>query len=124
MARTTRVVLTCDLHGDDTEAVSTATITNGRARAELDLCQAHIDDLFGRARGAKNRNSKRRGAGGGAKGVTKGQRLGSARNDGSTAAVREWAVTNGHAVSSRGRIPAGVLAAYSEAHGDGADATS
>lgn len=33
-----------------------------------------------------------------------------------TAAIREWAGANGHAVSTRGRIPADVLAAYRAAH--------
>lgn len=123
MARTTRVVLTCDLHDDETEAVSTATITNGRARAELDLCQAHIDLLFDRGRSAKNRSAKGRRAGGGTK-AAKGRRSGPAREGGSNAAVREWATANGHTVSARGRIPAAVLSAYREAQGDGADATS
>jgi hypothetical protein len=30
--------------------------------------------------------------------------------------VRQWASTNGHKVSSRGRIPAAVLSAYEAAH--------
>jgi hypothetical protein len=30
-----------------------------------------------------------------------------------TAAVRQWALENGHAVNTRGRIPAPILAAYS-----------
>ena len=31
--------------------------------------------------------------------------------------VREWARENGHQVSDRGRISAGILAAYDQAHG-------
>lgn len=31
-------------------------------------------------------------------------------------AVREWARSNGHTVSDRGRVPATVLEAYTEAH--------
>ena len=30
MAKTTRVVLTCDLHGDDTDAVTTITVADGK----------------------------------------------------------------------------------------------
>lgn len=33
-----------------------------------------------------------------------------------TAAIRDWARRNGHQVSSRGRIAAGVVDAYNEAH--------
>ena len=47
MAKTTRVVLTCDLHGDGTEAVTTIRMDNGTARFELDLCQSHFDELTG-----------------------------------------------------------------------------
>src|ERR687897_488444 len=50
MAKTTRVVLTCDLHGDGTEAVTTIRLDNGAARYELDLCQSHFDELTGAGR--------------------------------------------------------------------------
>jgi hypothetical protein len=45
VAKTTRVVLTCDLHGDGTEAVTTIRLDNGTARYELDLCQTHLGEL-------------------------------------------------------------------------------
>ncbi len=45
MAKTTRVVLTCDLHGDGTDAVSTLTILDGNTKYELDVCQQHLDEL-------------------------------------------------------------------------------
>lgn len=35
---------------------------------------------------------------------------------GNTKAIREWAKENGYSVSERGRIPADVMAAYSDAH--------
>src|ERR687897_284803 len=50
MAKTTRVVLVCDLHGDGTEAVTTIRMDNGTARYELDLCQPHFDELSGAGR--------------------------------------------------------------------------
>jgi hypothetical protein len=37
-------------------------------------------------------------------------------NRGETAAIREWAAANGYAVSSRGRIPETVVAAYRAAN--------
>lgn len=33
-----------------------------------------------------------------------------------TRAIREWAATNGHGVSARGRIPVAILQAYDAAH--------
>ncbi len=34
----------------------------------------------------------------------------------STSDIREWALANGHTVSSRGTLPAAIKAAYAEAH--------
>ena len=117
MARTTRVVHTCDLHGDETEATTTVLVTSGNKRIELDLCQAHVDALVGAGRrpASPPRASRRRGQNGTGNAATK--RPTKARQSGpSTAAVREWANQNGHSVSARGRVPADVVAAYSEAH--------
>ena len=115
MARTTRVVHTCDLHGDETEATTTVLVTSGKKRTELDLCQAHLDALVAAGRkpgptGSPNvrRQTRTRSA---TKRRTRAQHAGP-----STARVREWANENGHSVSTRGRIPADVMAAYAEAH--------
>lgn len=116
MARTTRVVHTCDLHGDETEATATVVVMSGKKRTELDLCQAHLEELVGAGRkpgpvgspdgrrqnGARHAATKRR---------TKARQTGP-----STASVREWAIESGHNVSTRGRIPAHIIAAYSEVH--------
>jgi hypothetical protein len=50
VAKTTRVVLTCDLHADGTEAVTTIRLDNGTAGYELDLCQTHLAELTGAGR--------------------------------------------------------------------------
>jgi Lsr2 len=111
MAKTTRVVLTCDLHGDSTEAVTTIRMDNGTARYELDLCQAHFDELTGAGRRLRPR--RRTGA---ARSTTKAANKAAAaktrrrgRGAPDTAAVREWARANGHTVSDRGRIPGHIL---------------
>jgi hypothetical protein len=114
MAKTTRVVLTCDLHGDGTEAVTTIRMDNGGARYELDLCQSHFDEL---TRAGRRLRPRRRTGGAGA--ATKAanrtaaaktrRRRGGARD---TAAVREWARAHGHTVSERGRIPRHILEAF------------
>ena len=114
MAKTTRVVLTCDLHGDGTEAVTTIRLDNGAARYELDLCQSHFDELSGAGR----RLRPRRRAGGvgvatkatNRTATTKTRRRSRGVRD--TAAVREWARAHGYAVSDRGRVPRHVMEAF------------
>jgi nucleoid-associated protein Lsr2 len=114
MAKTTRVVLTCDLHGDSTEAVTTIRMDNGTARYELDLCQAHFDELTGAGRRLRQRRRT-----GGPRSTTKAASTAVAaktrrRRRGAldTAAVRQWARANGHTVSDRGRIPGHILEAF------------
>jgi hypothetical protein len=119
MARTTRVVLTCDLHADGTEAVATVLLSDGGQRAELDLCRSHIDELFGSGRTVsrtKGRSAARRMRDGTKPKGSGARRVASRPSGPSPAAVREWAVANGHTVSGRGRIPAAVLSAYAAAH--------
>jgi len=114
MAKTTRVVLICDLHGDGTEAVTTIRMDNGTARYELDLCQSHFDELSGAGRRLRRRRRT-----GGAGAVTKAanetaaakpRRRGRGAVD--AAAVREWARAHGHTVSDRGRIPRHIVEAF------------
>jgi len=114
MAKTTRVVLTCDLHGDDTEAVTTIRMDNGTARYELDLCQSHFDELTGAGRRLRPRRRT-----GGARSTTKAANKTAAAKIGrgsrgarDTAAVREWARAHGYTVSDRGRIPRHILEAF------------
>jgi Lsr2 len=113
MAKTTRVVLTCDLHGDGTEAVTTIRMDNGTARYELDLCQSHFDELTGAGRRLRPRRRTT-----GARSTTKAPNKVAAktrrrrRGAHDTTTVREWARANGHTVSDRGRIPGHILEAF------------
>jgi hypothetical protein len=114
MAKTTRVVLVCDLHGDGTEAVTTIRMDNGTARYELDLCQSHVDELTGAGRRLRPRRRT-----GGARAATKAANKAAAaktrrraRGGLDTAAVREWARAHGYTVSDRGRIPRHVVEAF------------
>jgi hypothetical protein len=114
MAKTTRVVLTCDLHGDGSEAVTTIRMDNGTARYELDLCQTHLKELTGAGRRLRTRR-RSGGAGSATKAVNKTaaaktRRRGRGARD--TAAVREWARAHGYTVSDRGRIPRPILEAF------------
>jgi hypothetical protein len=114
MAKTTRVVFVCDLHGDGTEAVTTIRMDNGTTRYELDLCQSHFDELTGAGRRLRSR--RRTGGGRSAtkaankKAATKTRRRGGGALD--AAAVREWARAHGYTVSDRGRIPRHVVEAF------------
>jgi Lsr2 len=116
MAKTTRVVLTCDLHGDDTDAVTTLSISDGNARYELDVCEPHLEELTGPARRVRSRRrgtaakSVRRSSGTATK--KRSARTGRGRRAVDPAAVREWARANGYTVGDRGRIPAPVVEAF------------
>jgi nucleoid-associated protein Lsr2 len=114
MAKTTRVVLVCDLHGDGTEAVTTIRVDNGTARYELDLCQPHFDELTGAGRRLRPRR-RTGGAGSATKAATKTsaarlRRRGRGARD--TAAVREWARAQGYPVRDRGRVPRHIVEAF------------
>jgi nucleoid-associated protein Lsr2 len=114
VAKTTRVVLTCDLHGDGTEAVATVRLDNRSARYELDLCQTHLGEL---TRAGRRLRTRRRtgGAGSAAKAANKTAAAKTRRRRRGAldaAAVREWARANGFTVSDRGRIPSRVLEAF------------
>jgi hypothetical protein len=114
MAKTTRVVLVCDLHGDGTEAVTTIRMGNRSARYELDLCQSHVDALTGAGRRLRprRRTGEARSAPKAANktAAAKSRRRGDGALD--TAVVREWARAHGHTVSDRGRIPRHILEAF------------
>jgi hypothetical protein len=116
MARTTRVVHTCDLHGDETEATATVLVTSGKKQTELDLCQAHLDALVGAGRKPRPSGPRDGRRQNGARHAATRRRSGTRQTGPSTAAVREWATESGHSVSTRGRIPAHIIAAYTEAH--------
>ena len=116
MARTTRVVHTCDLHDDETEATTTVLVTSGKRRIELDLCQDHLDALVGAGRRPTTAGAPDRRRQNGTRAAATKRRTKARQTGPSTAAVREWAIESGHSVSTRGRIPADIIAAYSEAH--------
>ncbi len=111
MAQKTQVVLIDDLTGDilsDGQGQTVSFALDGTSY-EIDLNKKNADALrkdlrryvdaarkLGRAGSAS-----RRSAGGG-------------RQD--TAAIRDWARQNGHAVNERGRIPSSIVEAYQSAH--------
>jgi hypothetical protein len=45
MAQTTIVLMTCDIHGDDTEATDTIVFGVGSERFEVDACEEHANEI-------------------------------------------------------------------------------
>lgn len=112
MAQRVNIVLTDDLDGSD----ATQTITFGLdgAEYEIDLSDAHADDLRNALAQyvAAARKSSARGS------ATRGRRRAASTPASGTSAndIRQWAQEQGMTVSSRGRVPAEVRAAYEAAH--------
>ena len=124
MAQRTLVLLTCDVHDGDAEAVETVEFTVEGRSYECDLCEDHLAEFrestgiwssharpIGRTR---TRRAQRADASGP---VSSGQgRSGTASNRPSTAEVREWARSQGIEIGDRGRISAHLYDAYQAAH--------
>ena len=107
MAQRVQIQLVDDLDGS--EADETITFALDGANYEIDLSEANakkLRDSFSRWVGGARKSSGR--------GRRSGRRGGAPRRD--VGAVREWARSNGHQVSERGRIPAPVQEAYDKAH--------
>jgi Lsr2 len=109
MAQRVQYLLVDDIDG--AEAAETVSFSLDGVSYEIDLTVANAKKLrndlagwVGNARRSGGRKSSRRAGGSG------GQRRGD------LSAVREWARKNGHQVSDRGRISAGILTAYDQAH--------
>jgi hypothetical protein len=116
MAQKVQVLLVCDLHDDEVEGSETVTFGLDGSSYEIDVCDQHaaeLRDAFAPYVGAARR------AGRGV--VAPAQRRGGRSNRGSgdkqrVQEIREWARSNGHKVSERGRLSAAVLEAYDAAH--------
>jgi hypothetical protein len=111
MAQKVQVLLVDDIDGG--AADETVTFALDGVTYEIDLTAGHAAELrasvanwVGHARKVGGRTS-----------VTGGRSSRARRGSGVDAgAIREWAKANGHHVSERGRISAGVKAAYDAAH--------
>jgi len=106
VAQRVHVVLEDDLDGS--AADETVMFGLDGANYEIDLSAknaAKLRDALAKYVGVARRSSSRARRSGGR-----------GRSSGNAAAVREWARSNGHEVSDRGRVPADVKAAYDAAH--------
>lgn len=112
MAQTTIVLMTCDLHGDDTEATETVVFGVGTERFELDACEKHANEIRSTlgtymAAGRKIRGI-RSGSGSASSGGTRTttNRWGFSAAD-LSAEEKEYAVKQGW--SGRGRISGAIM---------------
>lgn len=119
MAQKVQVLLTCDLHGDDTPGDETLRFAFDGGGYEIDVCTAHAGQMreaFAPYVGAGRRSH----VGGGSprpSGGGSGRSRGRASIDRSQSTkVREWARGRGVKVSDRGRIPQSVLDQFQTAH--------
>jgi Lsr2 len=115
MAQRVQVILVCDLHDGEVEGTETIPFGLDGSSYEIDVCEAHgkaLRDGFAPFVGAARRAGRT--TGGGQRRAGRGGRSSGGANQ--VAQIREWARSNGHAVSERGRISATVKAAYDAAH--------
>jgi len=108
MAKRTQVILVDDLDGGTAE--ETVAFTVDGVSYEIDLSRKNASSM--RDALASYVGSARR-VGGRVRARAAG---GSARRDDRSAQIREWARSEGHKVSDRGRIPADLAAKYDAAH--------
>ena len=117
MAKSTQVVLTCDVHDGDAEAVDTVAFTVEGKSYECELCEPHLAE-FREAMEVWSSNSRPVRSGRASQGASSraGRRRAGANGAASPSEVREWARAQGLEVRTRGRVPAEVLAAFETAH--------
>ena len=112
MAQRVQVILVCDLHDDETAGTQTISFGWEGTSYEIDLCDAHADemrDVLGRYVGVARRRGGRVGRAGARRRVRHG-------SSGEAAQIREWARSQGLPVPERGRIPADLADKYAAAH--------
>ena len=116
MAQKVQVLLVCDLHDGEVEGSEAITFALDGQSYEIDVCADHaaqLRDTFAPFIGAGRRANR----GGGSTGQRRGRGSSSRRggND-RVGQIREWARSNGHQVSERGRLSASLVEAYDKAH--------
>ena len=110
-----QTIVTCDVHGDGiTEGEPTVVGFNG-SQYEVDLCEDHREELLAFLEPflAVARSGDQRQATRSTRRTSTGSKRGAKR---SNSDVREWARAQGYEVSDRGRIPAGIIAEFEQAH--------
>ena len=107
MAKTTQVILTCDLDAEPAPAVGTFRFSFDGQAYEFELCQSHLDEFTKVMQGYAD--AARRTTG-------RPQPRRSTSTSSDLGAIREWARANGFKVSDRGRVSATIRDAYDAAN--------
>ena len=113
MALITRVYLVDDLDGSEDD-VSTVTFTLDGKDYEIDLSAGNADRLRGKLAKFTDAASPVRTKGAPSQRNSRAARPRTSRDQ--TQAVRDWARSNGHEVSDRGRISRSIQEAFDAAH--------
>ncbi len=123
MSQKVQVMLVCDLHDEDeVEGAETVAFGLDGSSYEIDACEEHaaeLRDAFARYVGAARRAGRPAAAPRRSPGRSAGSRPAAAAGNGDrerVQAIREWARSNGHTVSERGRLSGAVVEAYEKAH--------
>ena len=120
MAQKVQVMLVCDLHEDEVEGVETVAFGLDGSSYEIDACEEHaaeLRDAFAHFVGSARRAGRPAASTGprrASRGPARPAAAGSDRER--VQAIREWARSNGHTVSERGRLSSTVMEAYAKAH--------
>lgn len=109
MAQQVSVMLLCDLHGGDVEAVETVSFGLGNSAYEIDVCAADAKELRSKLEPFIEHARRRTGS----TARKPGRR---AADRAHTAEIRSWAKEQGYQISERGRIPASVVTEYEQSH--------
>ncbi len=125
MAQRVQVVMTCDLHEDESEGVETVKFGLDGYDYEIDVCAEHgeqvreqLQELISFARRAGGRGGRRSSASRSRPNGRKAKSDSPALSDRERLQdIREWARNQGHDVKSRGRIPQAITEEYEAAHG-------
>jgi len=118
MAQLTQVILTCDVHDGEAEAVATVAFTAEGQSYECELCEAHLAEFRDSMEiwSSHSRDLGARGAQSTGRSMRAARRRSASMDGPSAAEVREWARAEGLQVSTRGRVPAELHAAFAAAH--------
>jgi hypothetical protein len=121
MARKVTVQLVDDLDGTSSDAIETVSFGLDGVNYEIDLNEDNASSLRDSmsdfiASATRTGGRSKRGT---ATASSRSATAGPGRTKEQTHAIREWARTNGHDVSDRGRIPASVIEAFEAQAGKG-----
>jgi hypothetical protein len=120
MAQKVQVLLVCDLHDDEVEGSETVAFGLDGTSYEIDVCEQHageLRDAFASYVGGARRAGRTPVAPAQRRGGRSTRTSGGGNGDKQRVQeIREWARSNGHKVSERGRLSAAVVEAYEAAH--------